>query len=94
MVEKHLGRDATNRLVLTKDKTLVHGNLLIDDKPHIQGAVKPRWKHPVRRALQPRRDRPPRITWSNWRNVLAGELARGGRLARFLRWVQPDDFRP
>ena len=32
-VEKHLGRDATNRLVLTKDKTLVHGNLLIDDKP-------------------------------------------------------------
>lgn len=44
-VEKHLGREATNRLILTKDKTLVHGNLLIDDKPLIQGAVKPRWKH-------------------------------------------------
>ena len=44
-VEKHLGRDATNRLILTKDKTLVHGSLLIDDKPRILGAVKPRWKH-------------------------------------------------
>ena len=41
---KHLGRDATNRLILTKDKTLVHGSLLIDDKPRILGAVKPRWK--------------------------------------------------
>ena len=36
-VEKHLGRDATNRLILTKDKTLVHGSLLIDDKPQHPG---------------------------------------------------------
>ncbi len=74
-VEKHLGRDATNRLILTKDKTLVHGHLLIDDKPAIEGAVKPRWKHilfdaPYNREVADR----PRITWKNWRNVLAGEL--------------------
>ncbi|CAB3672027.1 hypothetical protein LMG3458_01146 [Achromobacter deleyi] len=74
-VEKHLGREATNRLILTKDKTLVQGDLLIDDKPLIQGAVKPRWKHilfdaPYNRGVTDR----PRINWSNWRNVLAGEL--------------------
>ncbi|MDQ6215984.1 5'-3'-deoxyribonucleotidase [Achromobacter insolitus] len=74
-VEKHLGRDATNRLILTKDKTLVHGHLLIDDKPVIEGAVRPRWKHilfdaPYNREVSDR----PRINWKNWRSVLAGEL--------------------
>lgn len=74
-VEQHLGRDATNRLILTKDKTLVQGDLLIDDKPEIHGAVRPRWKHilfdaPYNRHVTDR----PRINWANWRNVLAGEL--------------------
>jgi 5'-nucleotidase len=74
-VERHLGREATNRLILTKDKTLVHGDLLIDDKPAIEGAMKPRWKHilfdaPYNREVADR----PRITWKNWRSVLAGEL--------------------
>lgn len=74
-VEKHLGREATNQLILTKDKTLIHGNLLIDDKPNIQGAVRPRWKHIVFDAPynQHITDRP-RLHWGNWRNVLAGEL--------------------
>ncbi|MGN6458775.1 MAG: 5'-3'-deoxyribonucleotidase [Achromobacter mucicolens] len=74
-VEKNLGREATNRLILTKDKTLVQGHLLIDDKPHIEGAARPRWKHilfdaPYNREVTDR----PRINWQNWRNVLAGEL--------------------
>src|SRR5690606_8181016 len=30
-VERHLGRAATERLILTRDKTLVRGDLLIDD---------------------------------------------------------------
>lgn len=74
-VEKHLGREATNRLILTRDKTLVHGDLLIDDKPEINGAIRPRWKHilfdaPYNRHVTDR----PRMTWANWRSVLAGEL--------------------
>ena len=74
-VEKHLGRAATNRLILTKDKTLIQGDLLIDDKPEIKGAVRPRWKHILYDAPYNRHiiDRP-RVTWANWRNVLAGEL--------------------
>jgi len=55
----------------------VQGDLLIDDKPLIQGAVRPCWKHilfdaPYNRDVADR----PRINWSNWRNVLAGELYR------------------
>jgi 5'-nucleotidase len=75
-VEHHLGRAATERIVMTRDKTLVHGNLLIDDKPKIAGAVaRPAWKHIIYDAPYNRleADRP-RLNWANWRNVLAGEL--------------------
>lgn len=44
-IEKHLGHDWTKRTILTKDKTLVNGNILVDDKPPtmIKGAVPPIW---------------------------------------------------
>ncbi|GAB1598457.1 5'(3')-deoxyribonucleotidase, cytosolic type-like [Argonauta hians] len=45
-VENHLGSDWSNRIIMTPDKTVVSGHLLIDDKPHIKGAMKhPSWKH-------------------------------------------------
>ncbi|ETI07327.1 5' nucleotidase, deoxy (Pyrimidine), cytosolic type C protein (NT5C), partial [Bordetella pertussis STO1-CNMC-0004] len=76
-VERHLGRDATQRLILTRDKTLVQGDLLIDDRPVITGAARPRWRHIIYDAPYNRdqTDRP-RLDWRNWRNVLAGELYR------------------
>lgn len=79
-VERHLGRAATERMVLTRDKTLVRGDLLIDDRPSINGAVPPSWRHIVYDAPYNRHvaDRP-RLTWANWRNVLAGELYRADR---------------
>jgi len=75
-VERYLGREATERIVLTRDKTLVQGNLLIDDRPRIEGAVaRPTWRHIVYDAPYNRRvDDKPRITWGNWRNGLAGEF--------------------
>jgi 5'-nucleotidase len=75
-VERHLGRACTERIIMTRDKTLIHGGLLIDDKPEIEGAVaRPRWKHivydaPYNRHITGR----PRLTWANWRDALAGEL--------------------
>jgi 5'-nucleotidase len=33
------------RLILTKDKTVVRGDILIDDKPEITGYFEPTWKH-------------------------------------------------
>lgn len=45
-LKDHLGEKWARRLILTKDKTLVHGDYLIDDKPYIHGIVsKPSWKH-------------------------------------------------
>lgn len=36
-VEKHLGHDFLEQVILTRDKTLIAGDLLIDDKPDILG---------------------------------------------------------
>lgn len=39
------------KIILTKDKTLVHGDVLIDDKPEIAGAnPNPTWEHIVFRS--------------------------------------------
>jgi 5'-nucleotidase len=68
--ERHLGRDFTKRMIVTKDKTLVRGRFLIDDRPEVTGLVSPEWEHvlfdyPYNRHV-PRR----RLTWANWREVL------------------------
>lgn len=44
-IREHLGKDWLRRTIITKDKTLVHGDYLIDDKPHIKGVNKPTWEH-------------------------------------------------
>ena len=40
-VEEHLEHEFTERIILTRDKTLVLGDVLIDDKPTIQGLGTP-----------------------------------------------------
>lgn len=45
-VEEHLGHEWLDKIILTKDKTMVAGHLLIDDKPYITGVCQPiPWKH-------------------------------------------------
>jgi 5'-nucleotidase len=44
-VKSFLGEFWLKRLILTKDKTLVRGHILIDDKPEIHGALTPTWEH-------------------------------------------------
>lgn len=71
-VMKHLGKGWTERVVFSRDKTLVHGTVLIDDKPDVEGVANPTWKHvyfdqPYNRSNSAR----PRITdWSKWKEVL------------------------
>jgi 5'(3')-deoxyribonucleotidase len=47
-VEQHFP-GMTDRLILTYDKTVVTGDILIDDKPSplVKGLIKPTWKHMV-----------------------------------------------
>ncbi len=71
-VEKHLGFDWTMRLILSRDKTLIGGDFLIDDKPEVTGIRKPAWEHVIfdknynRRIVNGKR-----ITWNNWEEVLS-----------------------
>ncbi|MCA9478489.1 MAG: 5'-3'-deoxyribonucleotidase [Nanoarchaeota archaeon] len=44
-VRKHLGKEWLRNLIITKDKTVVHGDFLIDDKPDIKGHLNPSWEH-------------------------------------------------
>ncbi|XP_046583486.1 5'(3')-deoxyribonucleotidase, cytosolic type-like [Haliotis rubra] len=47
-VEDHLGADWVDRTIIAKDKTMIYGHILIDDRPHIKGACKnPSWEHIV-----------------------------------------------
>lgn len=74
-VERHIGTGWASRTIITKDKTRVLGDILIDDKPDITGAVAPVWRHVFftqpYNAMRPG----PRIDdWSQWRSVVEAEL--------------------
>jgi len=70
-IEEYFGAPFVDRIILTRDKTLIRGDLLIDDKPEIVGIVKPSWEHivydrPHNRDVTDRR----RLTWEKWRDVV------------------------
>lgn len=70
-VEQNLGRDWLRKLILTKDKTMVRGDVLIDDKLQT-GSQKSEWQQ-IFFDRSYNRDLPgPRISnWSDWSQVLA-----------------------
>jgi 5'-nucleotidase len=76
-VDTHLGPAWTTTLILTRDKTLVRGDVLIDDNPEVRGRVTPEWRHvvfdqPYNRAADARF----RLgSWRSWREVLAAAAA-------------------
>ncbi|MGC8519986.1 MAG: 5' nucleotidase, NT5C type [Steroidobacteraceae bacterium] len=80
-VERHLGAEFTTRMVLTRDKTIVAGDALIDDNPQITGSRTPSWRHivfdqPYNRSLPG-----PRLRgWAEWRAVLEPMVLGGARL--------------
>ncbi len=76
-VRKNLGAEMARKTILVHDKTLVSGDILIDDRADIaEGAMTPSWQHVVFDADY-NRDMPrstPRLkSWADWRTVL-GEV--------------------
>jgi len=70
-VESYLGTGWVNRIILTKDKTLIRGEYLIDDKPEITGVENtPSWEHIVYDRPYNREVNKRRLTWMNWKDVL------------------------
>lgn len=45
------GPDMAKNLILTHDKTLIKGDILIDDKINIKGLCKPEWTHVLFRSI-------------------------------------------
>jgi 5'-nucleotidase len=71
-VLKNLGYEWTKRIIVVKDKTLIYGDMLIDDKPEPVGLKKPAWKHvlfdrPYNRNVKDNL----RITWDTWEKILS-----------------------
>ncbi|WP_171046569.1 5'-3'-deoxyribonucleotidase [Pseudarthrobacter sp. NamE5] len=73
-VDRYLGPAMAEATVITRDKTRVRGDVLIDDKPSVTGRAQPEWDL-VRFTYHYNRHLPgPRIDgWSNWQPVL-GEI--------------------
>lgn len=70
-VDDCLGSDWVSRLILTKDKTIVHGDVLVDDNPRVIGAMAPTWTHVVFEQPYNADVAGHRMTWSTWRQCLA-----------------------
>ncbi|XP_016067852.1 PREDICTED: 5'(3')-deoxyribonucleotidase, cytosolic type [Miniopterus natalensis] len=87
-VDKHLGPQFVERIILTRDKTVVLGDLLIDDKDTILGQEEiPSWEHILftcchnqHLALPPTRRR--LLSWSdNWREIIDSKRGATGTKA-------------
>jgi len=71
-VYKNFGEDMARRLILAKDKTMIRGDILIDDKIHIKGTLEPTWQHILfTKKFNSGVANQKRIDWlSDWQQVL------------------------
>jgi len=69
-VEEHLGHEFTGRVILTRDKTLACGDVLIDDKPAIRGLGTPHWHQIIFDQPYNRQAEGSCMNWGNWREAL------------------------
>ncbi|KAM4632250.1 5'(3')-deoxyribonucleotidase, mitochondrial [Discoglossus pictus] len=76
-VEKHFGHEFLEQIVLTRDKTVVSADLLIDDRPDITGAeLNPSWEHILFTACHNQHLllKPPHRRLSSWSDDWKGIL--------------------
>jgi 5'-nucleotidase len=69
-VERHLGSEFVRRVIVTKDKTLVFGDVLVDDRPNIEGYRIPAWRHVIYDQPYNREVQGLRMDWKGWRGVV------------------------
>lgn len=46
-LDEHIGDGWSKRAIVAKDKTYVRGDILIDDKPTVDGDLDPTWQHVI-----------------------------------------------
>lgn len=74
-VESYLGKEWINNIILSKDKTLIKGDFLIDDRPNVLGCDLPSWEHILfDRPYNETEIGKKRLDWNNWESVLLPTL--------------------
>jgi len=69
-MEAHFGSDIVRRLILTADKTLIRGDVLIDDYSQ-SGILTPAWQQIIFTAPYNMKMSGPRLsTWYEWSSVV------------------------
>jgi len=69
-IEKHIGREFASHAIITRDKTIVRGNILIDDKPSVSGLRTPEWEHVLYDQPYNVGGTKKRLNWQNYNKVL------------------------
>lgn len=68
-VRRYVGTEFVRRTIITADKTLVHGDFLLDDRPDIHGVVTPTWRH-LLYAAHHNRNLKETVTWTQAREIV------------------------
>eukprot|EP00913_Durusdinium_trenchii_P034764 g32519.t1 len=73
-VERLLGEEFLERLIITRDKTHVQGEILVDDKPQVTGRKAAVWKHVLfnQSYNQDVQGKVRMHSWSQWAETLPG----------------------
>jgi 5'-nucleotidase len=69
-IERHLGPEFVTRMIVSKDKTIVYGDVLVDDNPSVKGLCLAKWQHVIFDQPYNRHVDGARMTQANWREVL------------------------
>lgn len=74
-IEKHFGKEWVKRIIVAKDKTMVIGDYLIDDRPNPEkGVLTPVWKHILFHQEYNKSLKRQRITdWIDWKKIIIQE---------------------
>ncbi len=68
---KNFGKDLTKKMIIAEDKTVIHADILIDDRPEVMGVQVPSWEHvlytqPYNSHVSFKR----RLTWKDWKDII------------------------
>jgi 5'-nucleotidase len=72
-IDRNIGPEYAERLILSTDKTLIYGKVLVDDNPELKGVLEvPSWQRvifdqPYNQGIEGPRIKP---DWSNWREAI------------------------
>ncbi len=69
-IKRELGHEWAANTIIARDKTLIVGDVLIDDKPEVVGVRTPSWEHILFDQPYNRANSTKHLDWQNFRQVL------------------------